>query len=175
MLPFSNTVEHVGIIRSESGNLPEIMSRLRSHQKALGAVLHEGGAHNHRGNPTASLRLEKTYALPVLLSGVGALVLLQSELDVIDHHVKVTQERLMRLHPKTPQCVVAFLAGCLPGKALVHQRMLSLFAMICDLKGNVLHHYGVNVLIKSKPSSKSWFTMIRELCLMYDLPHPLSD
>ena len=114
-VPFASSVEHVGIIRSQEGNLPEIMDRIKSHQGALGAVLHAGGARSHRGNPAASLRLEKTYALPVLLSGLGSLALLQSELDVIDHHVKVTQERLMRLHPKTPQYVVALgCSVCLP-------------------------------------------------------------
>ena len=131
------------------------MDRIKSHQSAVGAVLHAGGARSHRGNPAASLRLEKTYALPVLLSGLGSLALLQSELDVIDHHVKVTQERLMRLHPKTPQCVVAFLSGCLPGKALVHQRMFSLFDMICELKDSVLFYHGMHILVTAKQSTKS--------------------
>ena len=173
-IPFSHTAEHVGILRNEAGNLPNIMNRIKAHQKALGGVLHAGLARNHRGNPAASIRIEKLYAAPVLMSGIGALVLLKSELNMIDHHVKETLERLMRLHPRTPQCVVAFLSGCLPGTAQFHQRMFSLFAMICDLKDNVLHKHAMQVLVEGKPSSKSWFIFIRDLCLQYGLPHPLT-
>ena len=104
---------------------------------------------------------------------MATLVLLTSEIEIIDQHHKVTLERLMRLHPRTPQCVVAFLAGSLPGTAIVHKKMLALFGMICRLPGNVLHTYATKVLVSSKPSSRSWFTNIRELCLQYGLPHPL--
>ena len=45
--------------------------------------------------------------------------------------------------------------------------------MICRLKENVLHRHAINVLIAAKPSSKSWFVGIRDLCLQYRLPHPL--
>ena len=133
-IPFSTTVEHVGVTKNEASNLPHIMGRVKAHQKALGSVLHTGLARHHRGNPAASIRVEKLYATPKLLSGIGALTLLKSEIDMIDHHLKETYEKLMRLHHRTPQCVVSFLAGCLPGTALVHQRMLSIFAMICNLK-----------------------------------------
>ena len=93
---------------------------------------------------------------------------------MLDHHLKETHEGMMRLHPRTPQCVVAFLAGCLPGTAQLHQRMLSIFGMVCRLPNSILHRHAIRVLIASKPSAKSWFTEIRNLCLMYLLPHPLS-
>ena len=172
-VPFSTTVEHVGILRSEAGNLPHILGRLKAHQRALGQVLFTGAACHHRGNPAASLRVEKLYASPVLLKGLGALVLLKSEIDMVDMHLKKTHERLMRLHPRTPQCVTAFLGGSLPGTALVHQRILSLFTLVCFLKSNILHDHAKKVLTRSKPSSKSWFIIVRDLCLLYCLPHPL--
>ena len=173
-LPFSTTVEHVGIVRHESSNLAHIMSRIKAHQKALGSVLHTGSARHHRGNPAGSMRIEKLYALPKLFSGLGSLVLLKTEIDMIDFHIKETHEKLMRLHPRTPQCVVSFLGGCLPGTALIHQKMLSIFGMICVLKSSVLHQHALDVLVVSKQSSRSWFIKIRELCLQYGLPHPLS-
>ena len=172
-IPFSSTVEHVGILRNESSNLPHIMSRIKAHQKALGAVLHAGAARHHRGNPAGSLRIEKLYALPRLFSGLGVLVLLKTEVDMIDHHIKETQEKLMRLHPRTPQCVVSFLAGCLPGRALLHQKILSIFGMICVLKDSILHCHAKQVLVNAKPSSRSWFVGVRDICLQYGLPHPL--
>ena len=92
---------------------------------------------------------------------------------MIDHHIKETQEKLMRLHPRTPQCVVSFLAGCLPGRALLHQKILSIFGMICVLKDSILHCHAKQVLVNAKPSSRSWFVGVRDICLQYGLPHPL--
>ena len=142
------------------------MNRIKAHQNALGGILHAGLAKNHRGNPDASIRIEKLYAAPVLMSGIGVLVLLKSEVNMINPRIKETLEQLMRLHPRTPQCVVSFLSGCLPGTALLHQRMLSLFAMICDLKENVLHKHAQQVLVEAKTSSKSCFIVVRDICLL---------
>ena len=74
-------------MRNESSNLPHIMSRIEAHQKALGAVLHTGAARHHRGNPAASIRIEKLHATPRLMSGLGALVLLNSEKNIVDQQL----------------------------------------------------------------------------------------
>ena len=74
-ITISNEAEHVGIIRSPDGNLPHLLGRLVAHKKAKGALLSSGIAHNHRGNPAASVKLEQIYGVPVLLSGVASLVL----------------------------------------------------------------------------------------------------
>ena len=132
------TAEHVGITRSTTGNLPHILGRFTSHKQALGKVLHAGLARHHHGNPAAGLRVDQLNGIPVLLSGVGALVLKQSEVDLIDLHHKHTMEGIMRLLPGTPQCVSLFLACSLVGKALVHMRQLSIFGMICRLPDSIL-------------------------------------
>ena len=69
--------------------------------------------------------------------------------------------------------VVSFLAGCVPCKALVHLKMFSIFGMICLLKGSILHQHSLQVLTKSKSPAQSRFTTIRDLCLQYNLPHPV--
>ena len=56
------------------------------------------------------------------------------------------------------------MAGCLPGKALLHQRQLSLFSMICHLPDNSPHARARHVLTCLPPGSS---------CLLYGLPHPL--
>ena len=80
---------------------------------------------------------------------------------------------MQKLRDKTPHCVVMFLGGSLPGKALLHLRLLSNFGMICRLQGSFLHKIAVHQLTSAKPSSGSWFLFIRELCLKYELPAPL--
>ena len=71
----TDLAEHVGMLRSSSGNGPTILACITAHKKALNGVLHTGMARGHRGNPAASLRVDKLYAIPVLLSGIARLVL----------------------------------------------------------------------------------------------------
>ena len=173
-IPFSDTAEHLGIIRSTSpGNITNISERLAAHRRKLFSVLPAGMALRHGANPAACLRAEKIYALPVLLSGISSLVLSKQEMDIVASHYKRTLTRIMKLHDRTPDSAVFFLAGTLPLPALVHLRQLSLFNMICHLQGNVLNSMAVNTLVSAKPSEKSWFQQIRDLCVQYELPHPL--
>ena len=79
----------------------------------------------------------------------------------------------MKLHERTPDSVVYFLAGSLPASAFLHLRQLSSFMMICHLKSNILHTLALKMLTQSKPAEKSWFLRIRDICIQYHLPHPL--
>ena len=173
-LEFVDNAEHVGIIRSIDGNIPNILNRMSAHTKALAAILHTGASRHHRGNPAANIKLDQVYGIPVLLSGLGALVLKKSEVETIDSHIRKTINNLMRLLPGTPRCVTYFLSGSLPGSALLHLRQFSLFGMICRLPSSILHNLATDVLTVPKRSPKSWFIQIRTLCLMYGLPHPLN-
>ena len=104
-----SSTEHVGIIRSSDGNLPHILKRMSSHNKALHSIMSAGLARNHRGNPAAALKVEQLYGVPVLLSGTAALVLKTSEEELIDKHLKSKLQNLQKLHEKTPRVVVHFL------------------------------------------------------------------
>ena len=173
-ISFSSEAEHVGTIRSIDGNLPHILNRFAAHRKAMSATLSSGVANKSRVNPVVSLRLEKAYGCPVLLSGLSSLVFSGSELSTIDQHFKSTYQNLQKLHSKTPRSVVFFLGGSLPAQALIHLRMLTLFGMVARLPGDPLHIHARNALISAKTSSRSWFCQLRNICLLYNLPHPLS-
>ena len=107
------------------------------------------------------------------MSGLAPLVLSKQDVSLIDQHFKETLRNLLRLHSCTPSPVIYFLAGSLPGTALVHLRQLTLFGMICRLENNILNTHARNIFSSSTPSMKSWFFQIREICLSYSLPHPL--
>ena len=81
-IAFDDEVGHVGVIRSLSGNLPNILARIIAQKKALGAVLHTGMAKGHNGNPAASLKINQVFGAPVLLYGLTSLVLKESEVDI---------------------------------------------------------------------------------------------
>ena len=172
-IEFSNTAEHVGVIRSTDGNLLHIQGRVTSHTRALYSVLPAGLARNHHANPAASLRVESLYALPVLLSGVAPLILSNQEIDILLSHHRKCLQNLQKLLRNTPECVIMFLAGSLGAKANIHIRQLGLFGMICRLPDNVLFSIAHQKLLSDPDNSSSWFVQIRHLCAQYDLPSPL--
>ena len=171
-IPFSSTADHVGVLRSITGNGPTILARFSAHRRALSGIMHVGLGKGHRGNPALGLRVEKLYAAPVLLSGLASLKLSRKEVMQLDQHYCETLRQILRLERKTPQCVIYFLAGSLPGSALLHIRQLGLFGMITRLSGNVLNLHARNIYSSTTISKKSWFHDIRDLCLLYGLPHP---
>ena len=173
-LPFSIEAEHLGVLRTSNvSNVPNIMMRIAAHRRKLFSLLPGGLARGHYASPAASLKIEKIYALPVLLSGLASLVVSKSDLNTLHNYYKNVLRRLLRLPQDVAECAVWFLAGSLPIEALLHMRMLSLFGMISNLGDNPLPSIARNALIRSKPSSKSWFHMVRNICVQYDLPHPL--
>ena len=119
-ITFVDEADHVGIVRSTSGNLPHILNRFIAHRRALAAVLPVGLARGHRGNPAAAIRVHHMYATSVLLSGLNSLVLKKTEIAMLDQHMKISMQSLQKLMDKTPSCVVAFLGGVLPGTAQLH-------------------------------------------------------
>ena len=158
---------------SIDGNGPAILDRITAHRKALSAILFSGLAKGHRSNPMVGMRVERIFATPVLLSGIAALVLTKKDINMIDHHYQETLRQPLRLHHKTPRCCIYFLAGSLPGAALVHIRQLNLFSMICRLdKRNILYQHASNWFSSAVYFKGSWFHQIREWCLLYGLPHP---
>ena len=143
------------------------------YDSALFAVLQAGLAKRHNANQAASLKVQSTFALPVLLSGVASLTLNSVEFDVLDKHFKQTLRTLLKLPDRTPDPVIYFLAGKVPIKAYVHRRQLSIFCMISRLLDNILYKLASKILLTEPDSSKSWFVRIRVLCNQYSLPSPL--
>ena len=105
---------------------------------------------------------------------MASLYLSGSEVSLIDKHLKTTYQNIQKLLPNTPSCVTYFLSGCLPGEALIHLRMLGIFGMVARLTHDPLRIHARNVLVAAKSSSKSWFHQIRDICLRYGLPHPIT-
>ena len=169
---FVTEAEHVGVIRSVTGNLPNILNRITAHKKALGSVLSAGLAYGHRGNPAASLRTHKQYGTAVLFSGLASLVLTAAETRIIDQHFYHTVQRLQKLHLKTPRSLVLLMGGSLPGEAILHLKQLTLFLQICHLPNDPLHLHGLHVLVSAPNSARSWFQQIFALCVKYSLEHP---
>ena len=174
-IPFTSEAEHLGVVRTSSAsNLPNVMKRISAHRRKLYSLLPSGVALRHNASPSSCLKVEKLYALPVLLSGLGSLVLSAVEVKTLHSHYKNTLRSLLKLPKDVPDPALFFLAGSFPVEAYLHMRVLSNFSMICHLQDNPLRSIAKNALIRARPSSRSWFTMLRKLCIKYNLPHPLT-
>ena len=171
---FANEAEHVGVIRSCDGNMPHLLGRFAAHKRAMAGALFCGTAKSHRGNPAASVKVEKLYGMPVLFSGMASLVLTKAEVNMVDQHYYNSLRNLLKVHTGTPHSFVLFMSGSLPGTALLHLRQLGLYSMITRLPTDPLNLRARHALTFSTPSCKSWFTQVRNICLLYGLPHPLS-
>ena len=145
---------------------------MSAHKDAIGALLSTGLAKHHRANQAARLKVEQVFGTPVLLSGLASLILLKPEQSIINSYHRNTLQKLLNLLPSTPHPVIYFLAGSLPGEALLHLRQLSLLGMVTRLQGSQLHSHAKDVYTM-RGSSWSWFHQVREVCLTYQLPHPL--
>ena len=97
-----------------------IVDHMTAHKKKVFAILPAGLALCHHANTEARLGIEKLYCLPVLLSGLASLLLSKSEINAIDRYYKAYLSRLMKLHDRTPESAVFFLAGTLPAIAQIH-------------------------------------------------------
>ena len=72
---FVDQADHVGVIRSTSGNMPNILQSISSFKKALGSVLSCGLAKGRQTTPATTLRILTIYGTPVLMSGLASQVL----------------------------------------------------------------------------------------------------
>ena len=165
---------HVGVIRSVECNEANILAGLSAHRRAVYSLLKAGLARSHRANPSGTLRVERVYGVPVLLSGIASLVLTTKEETMMSQHYKVHLERLLKLHQATPAPVVFMISGCLPLQAQLHLKMLSIFGQLSRLRAgdNILAVWANNFYSSATSNPKSWFGAVRKLCLQYGLPHP---
>ena len=67
-------------------------------------------------------------------------------MSVFDKDLQETYLRIKKLLPNTPRAVVLFLGGNLPGTAVIHSCMLSLFGMVARLRGDPLFIHAQNIL-----------------------------
>ena len=140
--------EHVGVIRSVHGNMPNILQRVASFKKAIGSVIACGLAKGHRSNPAASMRILTQRGTPVLMSGLASLVLSPKETSSVDQQLKRTLQNILKLPAGShPSPFVYFTAGSLPGTAILHLKQITLFGVICRLPTcEPLNEHAVQVL-----------------------------
>ena len=90
-------IEHVGVVRSAEGNMDHILQRISSFKRALGGLISASLARGHRTNPAVSVNILRTYGNPVIMSGIGSLVLTAKEMSCIELQFKKTGQNILKL------------------------------------------------------------------------------
>ena len=147
------TIEHVGVLVSTEDHLSHLLNRIIMHKRQLDSLMFNGIAIacSRRGNPVVACKVDKLYGVPVFLCGTASLVLSKEEVDIIEKYLRGLCSNLLKLPPGTPQAFIYFKRGSLPAKALLQQRQLVLFGIICHLPNHPFYKSNL------KLSSKSWF------------------
>ena len=125
-----------------------------------------GLSRSHHGSPAESVKVQELYGTHKLFSGLVPLALTRSETRVVDRYYQCVIMNLQRVHRNS-------LWLGLPSEAILHQKQLTLFCMICDLPGDSLNAHTRHVLVIAKNSWNSWFLKIQDLCLLYRLNYLL--
>ena len=82
-----------------------------------------------------ALKLYSTYIVPVMLYGLEALVLQESELDILEDFHKRNIWPILHLTTSTASPALFLVTGYPPITALLHIKMLCMFRNIADSKG----------------------------------------
>lgn len=134
-------------------------------------IIYNAASRSQRGNIAAAVKVEQIYCSPFLFSGIGSLVLSKQELNILDQHNKNHLQNLLKLHENMSWSFVYLLAGCILVTAVQLLHQLTLFGMIGWLPDDHLKRIARTNLTASRPSEKSWFIQIHDICLKYNLPN----
>ena len=115
------------------------------------------------------------YVIPVLLYGLEVAVPSRANLDTLERFLRTSLKQILSLPTNTASPAVHILTGILPAEAMIRKRVLALFGSICRLSDDdsVEKRIGRRQLSIKSYSSHSWFVIIKELLIKYDLDSPL--
>ena len=133
------------------------------------------GLHGENGlDPQTVVHIFQVYVIPVLLYGLEVAVPSRANLDTLEIFLRTSLKQILSLPTNTASPAVHVLTGILPAEAMINKRVLALFGSICRLSDDsVEKRIGRRQLSIKSYSSHSWFVIIKELLIKYDLDSPL--
>ena len=166
--------DHLGMVVSgideEQKNIDQNISKCRN---SLFALLGPALSFKCKLSPTVQLHIWRTYALPVLLSGLAALPIRPAQLNSL----QVFQNKIIRGFLKqsrsSPVASLYFLSGELPIAAKLHYDLLILFHNVWSNPQTKIFRIVRYILTMSDSKSTTWSVHVRLVCLLYGLPDPL--
>ena len=167
--------EHLGLIVSgldeELKNVDQNITQCRN---SLFSLLGPALSYKCKLSPKVQLHLWRTYALPVVQSGLSALPIRPSDVKPL----KIFQNKILRGFLKqsfcSPVASLYFLCGELPVEARLHIDLLTTFYNIWANPQTKVFDIVLYIMKMSSEKSTTWSNHVRLICKMYDIPDPLS-
>ena len=167
--------DHLGLIVSgQDEEIKNVDANTQQCRSSLFAMLGSAFAYRSKVSPKTQIHLWRTYCKPVLQSGLASLPIrpAQSQTLTAFHH-KVLRG-FLKLSSSSPIPALYFLLGELPVVATMHLDVLSLFHNVWANPDSTVFEMTKYILKMSDSQSVTWAAHVRTLCLIYELPDPLS-
>ena len=176
----SDKEPHLGITRNNTNsNGDTICSRVMNARRSLYSLLGAGFSGLNGIGPDISVQGYETYVAPILLYGLEAVVLSETDTKALTTFHRKVLRRLQYLPESTAIAELHLLSGSLPIKAMIHKKALSLLRNIiaADTKSPpalYMRDLIIRQLAMTDPNSASWTAYIRRIIREYNLPCPES-
>ena len=144
---------------NKNNNLNTIQARVKEARRSAYSLMGAGLCGLNGSGVEVALMLYSTYIIPVMLYGLEALVLQESELDLLESFHKRNLRHILHLPTSTASPALFLLTGSQPIMALLRIKMLCMFRNIADSKG------------KSNPVKITNEVISRQIAMKKTLPH----
>ena len=173
-IPTTEKLEHLGITRTLSGNNPMMKACVEDRINRMwrtAYLLMDVGLHGTNGlNPTASIKLIRTYILPRVLYGLEAVLLTRKEEDALETAYRKLLRQIQSLPQNTATEAIYLLAGCLPISAELDLQRLTLAGGVSRLpEENPLSIMARRQVELENPKSNSWFAQAIQMAERYGI------
>ena len=111
-----------------------------------------------------------TYVLPILLHGLEALVLNQSDILKLETYYRNLLKHIQHLPASTANAAVYLLLGALPMEGHIDVQTLNFFNRIALSKDTIEWKIVQRQLALNDMTSKSWTVYVRKILRKYNLP-----
>ena len=174
-LTVADTNEHLGLL--VSGLHEEQLNTDRNIIKCRNALFSAlGPTYSYKCllSPMVQVYIWRTCHLPILLSGLPALPIRTTQIKSLEvFHHKILRG-FLKVGKSSPVPALHFLLGELPIEGLLHIRTLGLLYNIASNPDSTAHSIVLYILQMCEQSSTTWSNYVKNICLKYGLPSPLS-
>ena len=165
-ISYSDCETHLGLARTSDGKSNMAVKKgIQTGRRAAYKLMGAGLSGINGMSPLYSRCLVTTYVIPCLLYGLEAMVLDDANYKNLDTYHRGLLRQLQGLPESTAKAAVYLLIGSLPSQALLHQKILTLFASILNRPGTPEHEVILRQLYMKTTASHSWTAKLKLILL----------
>ena len=146
--------------------------RLEKGRKSLFGLLGAGFAFKSSLSPVVKLHIFRTYASPILRSGLSSFALRTTQLEPLALFQRKTLKSILKLSKTAPTPAIHFLTGELPIEGIIHKDIFSLFYCVWYNSDTKIYDVIKYLSKYSTENSRTWSAHLRHLCQKYEMEDP---